>query len=88
MLDRCIPGSRCKGKLRLSVAPFRHWRELKEVTSNDKLNASERAAIISDPSGDFFKLVEQVTIDHRDFIDDEHLGPKPAIPCFLISLNL
>jgi hypothetical protein len=88
MLDRCIPSSRCKGKLRLPVTTFGHWRQLKEIASNDKLYASEWAAIISDSSGDFFKLVEQVTIDHRHFIDDEHLGPKPTIPCFLISLNL
>lgn len=88
MLDRRIPSSRCKGKLRLSATTFRYWRQLKEIASNDELDASERAAIISDSPGDFFEFVEQVTIDHRHFIDNEHLRPKPAIACFLVSLNL
>lgn len=88
MLDRRIPGSGRKRKLRLSVGPFRHRRQLEKVTRDDKLNTAKRTAIISYPPSKFFKFVKEITINHGYFINNQDLGSEPAGSSFLVSPDL
>lgn len=71
VLDAGIPGRGRECEFCLPIAAFRNRRELKEVSGDDELNTPERTAIVSYTSGDLFKLVEEVSVDHRHLINNQ-----------------
>jgi hypothetical protein len=65
-----------------------HGRQLEEIACDDKLDTSKRPAIVPYLPGNFFKLVEQVSVNHGHLIDDKNFRAQPAISRLLVFLDL
>jgi len=87
VIDRHGPGCSIKGKLGIS-ATFWHRRQLEEVASNDKLNATPRSTVVPKNPPDLRQLVEEITINHGDFVNNQDLGLQPPGLGFEVTSNL
>lgn len=81
------PGGCVEGEFG-STSSLRNWRQLEEVSRDDKLDATEWTGVVSDLASDRLKLVKQVAVDHGDFINDQYFGTHPAMLRLLIPLDL
>jgi hypothetical protein len=53
---------------------------LKEVAAAYELYAPEGAVLSAHHASDVIELVKEVGVDHRYFVDDQHLGSLPPTP--------
>jgi hypothetical protein len=60
---------------------------LKEVAAAYELYAPEGAVLSAYHASDVIELVKEIGVDHRYFIDDQHLGSLPPIATMVARVN-